>query len=270
MVDKYRIESYNLYDILRQELNTFGTNWTAKEKVDYIYIRMCQKFNFDERWRYSNNKLLHDAIFDRELDITNIDLSKTVCNGFSRAFCDMLNILLADCDDFDMALTHGKLGHVYTYVYFKDFHCVYDSILPISDFMNVKLNLPLNGIRFVNGDEWDLEILQRRGLRKIGYDTSGIENLRRISNLIRNEQSNTKILDLLVENVDFKDLGMIEANKYLNICSLKANDKKLKELGIKRSATESSDGEISFIYSIDGDEKYLEKEEQGKVKFYKM
>ena len=78
-------------------------------------------------------------IFDRELDITNIDLSKTVCNGFSRAFCDMLNILLADCDDFDMALTHGKLGHVYTYVYFKDFHCVYDSILPISDFMNVKL-----------------------------------------------------------------------------------------------------------------------------------
>ena len=136
--------------------------------------------------------------------------------------------------------------------------------------MNVKLNLPLNGIRFVNGDEWDLEILQSRGLRKIGYDTSGIENLRRISNLIRNEQSNTKILDLLVENVDFKDLGMIEANKYLNICSLKANDKKLKELGIKRSATESSDGEISFIYSIDGDEKYLEKEEQGKVKFYKM
>ena len=136
--------------------------------------------------------------------------------------------------------------------------------------MNVKLNLPLNGIRFVNGDEWDLEILQSRGLRKIGYDTIGIENLRRISNLIRNEQSNTKILDLLVENVDFKDLGMIEANKYLNICSLKANDKKLKELGIKRRATESSDGEISFIYSIDGDEKYLEKEEQGKVKFYKM
>lgn len=136
--------------------------------------------------------------------------------------------------------------------------------------MNVKLNLPLNGIRFVNGDEWDLEILQGRGLRKIGYDTSGIENLRRISNLIRNEQSNAKILDLLVENVDFKDLGMVEANKYLNICSLKANDKKLKELGIMRSATESSDGEISFIYSIDGDEKYLEKEEQGKVKFYKM
>ena len=75
---------------------------------------------------------------------------------------------------------------------------------------------------------------------------------------------------MLVENVDFKDLGMVEANKYLNICSLKANDKKLKELGIKRSATESSDGEISFIYSIDGDENYLEKEEQGKVKFYKM
>lgn len=63
---------------------------------------------------------------------------------------------------------------------------------------------------------------------------------------------------------------MVEANKYLNICSLKANDKKLKELGIMRSATESSDGEISFIYSIDGDEKYLEKEEQRKVKFYKM
>ena len=48
MVDRYRIESYNLYDILRQELNTFGTNWTAKEKADYIYIRMCQKFNFDD------------------------------------------------------------------------------------------------------------------------------------------------------------------------------------------------------------------------------
>ena len=43
MVDRYRIESYNLYDILRQELNTFGTNWTAKEKADYIYIRMCIK-----------------------------------------------------------------------------------------------------------------------------------------------------------------------------------------------------------------------------------
>ena len=121
MVDKYRIESYNLYDILRQELNTFGTNWTAKEKADYIYIRMCQKFNFDERWRYSNNKLLHDAIFDRELDITNIDLSKTVCNGFSRAFCDMLNILLVDCNDFDMALTHGKLGHVFI-VYMIQFY----------------------------------------------------------------------------------------------------------------------------------------------------
>lgn len=271
MADRYHIKKYNLLEMLDDEINKYSS-WSSKEKADYIYIRMCQLFNYDERWRYTSSKKLRDKIFDKMIDVTKVNTSKTVCSGFSNAFADIINILLSGYKDFDTILTYGEESHMYTSAWFNDIICTYDPIFfTTNDFLNAKKNLPILGIKINNLDDWEEELVQEESFEIIGYSTTGIEKLKNIrKKAYINSDSYESFFDYLINNLDFSDLGIYEVNNLLNMQAKAQYQKNFNRLGIEFNHQETNDNEIIFTYSYDNKDRYEVREDSGKVKVLKL
>ena len=245
MTDRYHIKKYNLLEMLDDEINKHSS-WSSKEKADYIYIRMCQLFNYDERWRYTESEKLRGKIFDKMIDVTNVNTSKTVCSGFSNAFADIINMLLSGCKDFDTILTYGEESHMYTSAWFNDIVCTYDPILFTNDFLNAKKNLPILGIKINNLDIWEEELVQEDSFKRIGY------------------------FDYLINNLDFNNLGIYEANNLLNMQAKAQYQKNFNSLGIDLNYQETNDNGIVFTYSYNNKDRYEVSEDSSKIKVLKL
>ena len=270
-MDRYYIDEYNLLEILDDEINKYGSNWTSKEKADYIYIRMCQLFNYDERWRYTKNIELRNKIFDKYLDITKVDTKKLVCSSFTNAFADVVNTLLVGNKDFDCVLTYGEESHMYSGAFLSGTICTYDPIFFTDDFLNSKKNLPIKGIKINNMDDWKEEIVQAKSFRKIGYSNNGLKKLKNIrENALNNSSNNEEFFDYLIKNLDFSDLGIYESNNLLNMQAKIQYNKNFNNLGINFDHFETSDNEIIYTYSYNNKDRYEMHEDKGKVKVLKL
>jgi len=270
VTDRYHIKKYNLLEMLDDEINKHSS-WSSKEKADYIYIRMCQLFNYDERWRYTESEKLRGKIFDKMIDVTNVNTSKTVCSGFSNAFADIINILLSGCKDFDTILTYGEESHMYTSAWFNDIVCTYDPILFTNDFLNAKKSLPILGIKINNLDIWEEELVQEDSFKRIGYSKSGVEklkNIRKKANI--NSDSYESFFDYLINNLDFNNLGIYEANNLLNMQAKAQYQKNFNSLGIDLNYQETNDNGIVFTYSYNNKDRYEVSEDSGKIKVLKL
>ncbi len=271
-MDRYSISKYDLLELLGDELEEKGQEWSTKEKCDYIYIRMCQLFNFDERWAYTSNNELMNKIFDKKFDITEIDSRKTVCNGFSNAFCDTVSFLPDLFEDFEDIELLGNLGHVYSMINFKkEGLYYYDPIGQTNDFLNVKKNFPIEGIIYCGPDVDDAEICQMRSYKKIRYSTEGLDKLRRVSSRLQGIfYSADEYFNELLRLSDFTGLGMYEVNNLLNMQTKNAFGLNLNEYDIRLAKLEDESGNISFLYYVGDDAVYKEDEDDNGVKIYRI
>lgn len=88
----------NVLDILTKELK--NKNWSTEEIARYVYIRSCEIFSYDSRYKFS--KLFKDdyatSILNREIDLTNIEDNYVTCKSYSKFILPKLMKELADID----------------------------------------------------------------------------------------------------------------------------------------------------------------------------
>ena len=269
MKDAYYIEEYNLYNILNKELIEKGINWTTKEKMDYIYIRLCQIFNYDERWSYTSSEELRQAIFSKKTDIYKVNTSKVVCSTFSEIFKDLLLYLLSNDENFDFAQANyvKDTNHVYVTATLKDGTYVeYDPILNGNDFLNATKGLPIHGINIDNKlPIWENELEQEKIYHNIGYKTDYLKYLNLLKEEVKQKDIKAKeLFNYLVKTTNTNNIGMYELNNLFNYISKYIYNKNLNELGIFLNSEELNN-KMSFYYLEGFESKYKEEEKNGKV-----
>ena len=274
MKDAYYIEEYNLYNILNKELIEKGINWTTKEKIDYIYIRLCQIFNYDERWSYTSSEELRQTIFSKKTDIFKVDTSKVVCSTFSEMFKDFLLYLLSDDENFDFAQANyvKDTNHVYVTATLKDGTYVeYDPILNGNDFLNATKGLPIHGINIDNGlPIWENELEQEKIYHNIGYKTDYLKYLNLLKEEVKQKDIKAKeLFNYLVKTTNTNNIGMYELNNLFNYISKYIYNKNLNELGIFLNSEELNNI-IRFYYLEGFKSKYKVEEKDGKIKIRKL
>lgn len=275
MKDLYYIDEFDLYSLLFKELKEKSANWSSKEKCDFIYIRLCQIFNYDERWSYTSSGNLRGKIYDKIVYEKAVDTRKLVCSSFSFLFSNLINLLLEEDNVIAFAEGNANECHVYTEVSFLDGTIVkYDPIsfkIKSNDFMNAKKGLPIKGIHILNENaDWENEIIQEKNFYNIGYKTNYLDYLKLLKEeVLKNNINGEKFLDYLVETTNFDSMGMYEVNNFFNYNTKAVFGKNLNDLGVFLNS-EQINYVIDFCYMVGDKIKYREIEKNGRVLFKKF
>ena len=88
----------NLLEMLHEELS--DKNWSTEEIARYLYIRSCEIFSYDPRYKFKN--FLKDdcanSILNREIDLTNLEDNYVTCKSYAKFVLPKLMKELADID----------------------------------------------------------------------------------------------------------------------------------------------------------------------------
>lgn len=76
---------------MEEDIITFleNTNFDDFTKIRYIYIYVCDKFSYDTRFYYAGSGL-KDQIYNKVIDIRNVQDYEIVCYSFARILVDLL------------------------------------------------------------------------------------------------------------------------------------------------------------------------------------
>ena len=272
MEDIYDVRRYNLRGLLKEEIDELRSFWPTKEITDYIYVRFCQLFNYDERWFYAKSEDFRNIIFEKEIDISNVDTSKLICSSFSKALVSALNSLLEGWDNFDKAevVSDPRILHMSVKVFYKDgTFKIYDPILDWNDFLNAKIGLPIEGISYSDEvSELDRKNRTRCSMESIGYTADYLAVLDELKLSEDSKMLAEDLLDYLIASTDFKGLGMYEINELLNLKCETISGKSLRANGIEYTSVDFWNL-ISFCFYVNGKCRYREEELAG-VEFTKI
>lgn len=149
----------NVIGEINQELNQL--HLTEREKLRYVYKRICDIFSFDHRWFYTDTfhdyKLAH-YIEHRKIDLENVTDFNVVCHSVAR---EVVKPLVNELTSFDATTVREKC-HTYTVV--KEPSGVSWTLDPITwDMPRAKLNItPLGmtsaSIKPTDIDDMDIDI----------------------------------------------------------------------------------------------------------------
>jgi len=140
-----------------------------------------------------------------------------------------------------------------------------------NNFLNAKKSLPILGIKINNLDIWEEELVQEESFKRIGYSKSGVEKLKNIrKKAYINSDSYESFFDYLINNLDFNNLGIYEANNLLNMQAKAQYQKNFNSLGIDLNYQETNDNGIVFTYSYNNKDRYEVSEDSGKIKVLKL
>lgn len=134
----------NLIEQLSNELKDMHLN--DFEKARYIYLRCCEIFSFDSRYRFTSvfgDDKLHNSILFKKLDIENItdEEVEVVCRSFS---IYVLKPLIDNLTNLNCNIVHEG-PHTYVLLDYKCNEWKLDATL--GDFTRVKLDLPTLGFK---------------------------------------------------------------------------------------------------------------------------
>lgn len=255
----------NLYEIIKSELEEKSDNWFILDNLNYIYLRTLQLLSHDSRAKYSNKPNIIEELFEKELNIFNIEDKRVVCSSWSKVYTYLVNCLLSEEEDFDVSFTEGTPEpHMYSRVFLTDGSTIdYDPLSKTNDFVRAKKQLPLNGIRINNNkpkssNEIDIEF----SLEKIGYRVDKIRFLKNLKHLItKGNLTSKEVLEALLKDIDYTYLDLIEFNTYLNMQFKKYSGLPLEALGIRFK----NNGENSLIINSNGEDLYQEDEINQRV-----
>lgn len=255
----------NIYEIIKKELDEKSNTWNILDKLNYIYLRTLQLLSHDSRSKYSNNPNIVEELFEKEVNIFNLEDTRVVCSSWSKVYTDLVNCLLSCDNNFDISFTEGTPEpHMYSRVFLADGTTVdYDPLTKTNDFVRAKKQLPLKGIRINNhNDEWLNETELENSFIRIGYEINKKWYLKELKEVLSKENVKSKeILDILLKEIDYSDLDLLELNTFLNMQYKKHTGTSLESIGVKFKHT----GENQVTITSNNENIYQEKEVKQKV-----
>jgi len=124
-------------DIELQIANVFeNNNYNDLFKVRWLYLYICKLFSYDMRFIYAKNNL-KEEIYNKEIDIKNVEEFEIVCYTIGRVLVDILNSYGYNCEmvrEYDTTFSH-----VYVVVKCKDYTLKLDPTTR-HDLTRVKIN----------------------------------------------------------------------------------------------------------------------------------
>jgi len=124
-------------DIESQIANIFeNNNYNDLFKVRWLYLYVCKLFSYDMRFIFAKDELKKE-IYDKKIDIKNIEDFEIVCYTIARVLVDILSTYGYNCEIVRECDT--KFSHVYVVVKCKDYTLKLDPTKR-HDLTRVKIN----------------------------------------------------------------------------------------------------------------------------------
>lgn len=131
----------DVLELLSGELK--DKHWTLEEKVRYVYLRICEIFIFDYRYRLApllpNKNEIIEAIGNQKIDLRNLTDRRLVCPTYTES---VINVILNEL--FSLVCNKERSGdHVYPTCLINNQKITLDAT--IMDLLRVKMKLTTNG-----------------------------------------------------------------------------------------------------------------------------
>lgn len=172
----------NLLETLSDELK--GKHYIEFEKTRHIYLRTCDIFSFDSRWRYAklfNDEELLKQIHYKKFNVENIDDVLVVCHSVSKY---ILKTLIEELTNLEVQLEEGP-HTIITLEYGPD---KWELDATLGDLARVKAGLKTNGFSCMKSNS---ERIVNEMDRAIGYSR---HNANYFSNRIIGDTTTEKVL----------------------------------------------------------------------------
>ena len=258
----------NLLKKLESEIEESYQNATTIDKIFLIYTRLCEQFQYDSRWDWSQkerNEEVQNEVFNQEIDITNAEKIKAVCSGFAKAYCDLSNTLLIFDENYDISLTEGSLSHVYASTVLKDGTTIkidpFMTTTSISDSLNVKKEILPGGIEVHNSPDYNDDYLKEKALHTINYPRNNlyIKFLHLVKEeLLRNEECTPEKMNELFhffkDTSNFNNLGLKEVHELFFLTTKEVTGRKPYDLNVKKRVLyDPQNQETKYLYQVPKD-----------------
>ena len=273
----------NLYNKIRKELEEKHYDDTIT-KIVLIYIRLCEKIQYDDRWRYAekthNNEIL-DELFNQEINIYDTETLKTVCHGFARAYCQLANELLSFDQNYDISLTKGSISHEFIETYLTDGTIIeidpFSNPTAISDLLNVKKGLSPAGISISNSPEYNDEYRKEKALHLINYKNNNlyIKYLQLLKKELLKEKRCTpekinELFHFFKDTSNFTGLGIKEVQELFYLTITEITNCVPSELHVyKKESYNPITQKVNYLYQIpidsENDEYFTLEEKAGNI-----
>lgn len=263
----------NLLKKLESEIEESYQNATTIDKIFLIYTRLCEQFQYDSRWDWSQkerNEEVQNEVFNQEIDITNAEKIKAVCSGFAKAYCDLSNTLLIFDENYDISLTEGSLSHVYASTVLKDGTTIkidpFMTTTSISDSLNVKKEILPGGIEVHNSPDYNDDYLKEKALHTINYPRNNlyIKFLHLVKEeLLRNEECTPEKMNELFhffkDTSNFNNLGLKEVHELFFLTTKEVTGRKPYDLNVKKRVLyDPQNQETKYLYQVPKDSENIE------------
>ena len=124
-------------DLKSEVSNVFENNsYTDLFKIRWLYLYVCKLFSYDTRFMYANEDL-KEKIYNKKIDIENVENFEIVCYTICRVLIDALSLYGYECEI--IREYSNKLSHVYVLVKCKD-HILKLDPTKRHDLTRVKIN----------------------------------------------------------------------------------------------------------------------------------
>lgn len=255
----------NLKEILKSKLENNYQNLDTIGKIVYIYKKLCEVFQYDCRWYWAiDDQPLQIEIYERKLDIENLEDIKVVCTSFSDIYCNIVNSLLTKEEDYDISLPYGELSHCYSITQLMDGTTIeVDPIDGTDDFLNVKKGLPFRGLKIYTRED-DGEYLLEKAMYDINYTKQNLylKYLHLVRDELIEEKSNittNRLFHFFIDTTNFSTLGIKETNDLFLLTVKQTMNQDAKSLKFKRLVLyDNENKKVNLLYQVPKDENEVE------------
>lgn len=248
----------NLVKILYDGLEKDYQDASIIEKMFYIVKTMCEYFQFDSRWWWSNDDdELEQKIFNYELNVYDVKSRKVVCSSFSKAYCEVANILLFNDENYVLSKIQEGEMHMYSQTYLKDGTVILvDPLRFTNDFLNLKKELPFRAFEIVSTNNSYYQKEEQKLKLKYTYNSLYLQYLK----LVRKEiclgqnlsvKKKNEIFKFIINHTNFNNLGLKEASDLVLYSLTQITSETSGQLGFKRHILYNLDNsEIKVVYQV--------------------
>ena len=173
-------------DLESQIANTFeNRTYSDLFKIRWLYLYICELFSYDTRFIYADEKL-KDEIYDKKIDIKNVEDFEIVCYTLSRILTDVLSSYGYECEIVRESVKENKFKHAYVVVKCDDYTLKLDPTKR-HDLTRAKINSNTLDFTLLNDNSNFIEELKEAdGIitnnyahvdKEVLYDSEGIANI---------------------------------------------------------------------------------------------
>ncbi len=139
------------------ELIFNANQWDDYTKIRFIYLFVCDNLSYDARFNLSPPPSLKKEIYEKTVDIKNVEDFEVICYTMSKILRDVLDYFGYEAR---VERENSQYGHAYVVVKYGKYDIILDSTKR-HDTARVKSNLPTYDFRTESSDPLFLENLSK-------------------------------------------------------------------------------------------------------------